>query len=197
MNAMTKKQVQKISLMGLLMTGVFIFLLTGCANSPKGFDATVTGPQMIVEPETVRLGVAKVMGTEFVFKGKGFEPEDSVFIKLMGVKKNGKEVDIPIFDAEVDKTGHFLVKTRPGYDPVGLTFKIGVLLRATTGKNKKGETMIVVVQPPIPAGVYTVRAVSMASDKTAECKLALKNPSIIDKFKDWMGKQMGKISYKK
>ena len=70
-------------------------------------------------------------------------------------------------------------------------------LRAKTGKNKKGETMIVVVQPPIPTGVYTVRAVSMDSDKTAECKLVFKNPSIIDKLKDWMGKQMGKISYKK
>ncbi|MBU4425187.1 MAG: hypothetical protein KKB35_00495, partial [Proteobacteria bacterium] len=168
----------------------------GCATAKKEFDPNVKEPQMIVEPETIRLGVAKVMGTQFVLRGRGFQPEDSVFIKISGVKTKDKVVDIPIFDGDVDKDGHFTITTKPGYDPSGLTFKIGVLLRAKTGTNKKGETMIVVTQPPIPEGVYTLKAVSMESDKTAECKLTIKGPSILDRMKDWMGGLMGKIEKK-
>jgi len=70
------------------------------------------------------------------------------------------------------------------------------LLRAATGTNEKGETTIVITQPPIDTGVYTVKAVSMDSDKTAESKLVIKGPSLIDGMKDWMGGLMGKIEKK-
>jgi hypothetical protein len=181
---------------GGLFLFIVIFMFAGCATAKKEFDPNVTGPQMIVEPETIRLGVAKLMGTEIVFRGKGFEPGDSVFIKILGIKTKNKVVDIPIFDGDVDKDGHFTIETKPGFDLATLTFKIGVLLRAKTGTNKKGETMIVVTQPPIPEGVYTLKAVSMESDKTAECNLTIKSPSILDRMKDWIGGLMGKIEKK-
>ncbi|MFH1935095.1 MAG: hypothetical protein ABIN18_26450 [Pseudomonadota bacterium] len=196
MNIMRRWLSKEAFLRGGLITVIIIFMVMGCATAKKEFDPNVKEPQMIVEPETIRLGVAKVMGTQFVLRGRGFQPEDSVFIKILGVKTKDKVVDIPIFDGDVDKDGHFTITTKPGYDPSGLTFKIGVLLRAKTGTNKKGETMIVVTQPPIPEGVYTLKAVSMESDKTAECKLTIKGPSILDRMKDWMGGLMGKIEKK-
>lgn len=41
--------------------------------------------------------------------------------------------------------------------------------------------------------MVTARAVSMESDNKAECQLLLKGPSVLDRFKDWMGKILGKI----
>jgi hypothetical protein len=178
------------------MSVLALLLLMGCATAQKEFDPDVTGPQMIVQPETIRLGVARVMDTQFVFKGKGFEPEDSIFIEMLGVKKGDTTVDIPIFDGEVDEEGNFNIQSKPGYDPSALTFKIGVLLRAKTGTNQKGETTIVITQPPIEPGVYTVKAVSMNSDKTAQSDLVIKGPSILDRMKDWIGGLMGKIETK-
>jgi hypothetical protein len=190
----TKKWLsKKACIIGGLMSLFTVLVVMGCATAQKEFNPDIKGPQMIVEPETLRLGVARVMGTQFVFRGKGFEPEDSVFIEILGVKKEDKTVDIPIFDGEVDEKGDFNIQSRPGYDPAGLTFKIGVLLRAKTGTNKKGETNIVITQPPIAAGVYTLKAISMESDKTAESTLVIKGPSLLDSMKDWIGGLMGKI----
>lgn len=196
MNIMSRWLSKETCLKAVLISIVIIFVLMGCATAKKEFDPNVKEPQMIVEPDTVRLGVAKVMDTQFVLRGRGFQPEDSVFIKILGVKTKDKIVDIPIFDGDVDKDGHFTIKTKSGYDLTGLAFKIGVLLRAKTGTNKKGETMIVVTQPPIPEGVYSLKAVSMESDKTAECKLTIKGPSILDRIKDWIGGLLGKIEKK-
>ena len=196
MNIIRRWISKEACLKGGLISLIIIFMVIGCATAKKEFDPNVKGPQMIIEPETIRLGVAKVMDTQFLLRGKGFQPEDSVFIKILGVKTKDKVVDIPIFDGDVDKDGHFIIKTKSGYDLTGLAFKIGVLLRAKTGTNKKGETMIVVTQPPISEGVYTLRAVSMESDKTAECKLTIKGPSILDRMKDWIGGLLGKIEKK-
>jgi hypothetical protein len=196
MNIIRRWLSKEACMKGGLISLIIIFMVIGCATAQKEFDPNVKGPQMIVEPETIRLGVARVMKTQFVFKGKGFLPEDSVFIELLGVKKKEKVVDIPIFDGDVDKNGYFNIQSKPGYDPADLTFKIGILLRAKTGTNKKGETMIVVTQPPIPEGVYTVKAVSMESDITAESKLTIKGPSLLDRVKDWIGGLMGKIEKK-
>jgi hypothetical protein len=187
---------KKACLRGGFISIIIIFMVMGCATAKKEFNPNVKGPQMIVEPETIRLGVAKVMDTQFVLRGKGFQPEDSVFIEILGVKTKDKVVDIPIFDGDVEKDGSFTIETKPGYDPAGLTFKIGILLRAKTGLNKKGKTMIIITQPPIPEGVYTLKAVSMDSDKTAECKLTIKGPSILDRIKDWIGGLLGKIEKK-
>ena len=194
MNIMRKCLPNKIWKKGGLISVFVVFMLMGCATAQKEFDPAFKGPQMIVEPETIRLGVAKVIDTQIVFRGKGFQPEDSVFINLLGVKTKDKVGDIPIADADVDKNGYFTAQI--GGDQTSLMVKIGVLLRAKTGLNKKGKTKIIVTQPPIPEGVYTLRAVSMDSDKTAECKLTIKGPSILDRIKDWIGGLLGKIEKK-
>ena len=173
----------------VLIFFVMIFMFAGCATAKKEFDPNVTGPQMIVEPEAIRLGVAKLKGTEIVFRGKGFEPDDSVFVQLLGVEKKGERVDIPIADGNVDQKGRFTAK-------VGIITKVTDLLRAKIGMNDKMENIIIITQPPIPEGVYTLKAVSMESDKSAECTLTIKGPSCMDSIKDWIGGLMGKIEKK-
>ena len=162
------------------------FVSSGCTLPEKEFDPNIKGPQVIAHPEIISLGVAALTKTPLVFKGKGFLPGDSVFISLLGVKKKDKAVDLAIADANIDKNGYFTAK-------VSTLVKVSELLQAKIGSNKKMENIIVITQPPIPAGTYTVRAVSMESDKKAECKLVVNKPSLLDRFKDWLGIKMGKI----
>jgi hypothetical protein len=172
-----------------LISSVLIFMFIGCASSPKEFDPNITGPQMIVQPDTIRLGVARMKDTKIVFSGKGFQPEDSVFVKLLGVDKNGKKVDVPIADGNVDKNGYFTAE-------VGTLVKIAELLRAKLGSNEKMETIVIITQPPIPEGTYTAKAVSMESESEAQCELIIKGPSLMDRLKDWIGGLLGKIQKK-
>lgn len=169
-------------LISILMT--FIFL--GCAATPKEFNPNIMGPQMIVEPETIRLGIATLKDTPVVFKGKGFQPGDSVFVELLGVNRKGQKINVPVADGNVDKRGYFKAK-------VGTLVKVSELLRAKLGSNKEMETIIIITQPPIPEGTYTARAVSMESDRKAECELVVKGPNLLDRFKDWLGGLLGKI----
>jgi hypothetical protein len=184
------KEVERLRTRAMLAVGLvscfLILLIVGCAAAQKEFDPNIKGPQMIAEPNEIRLGIARIMGMDIVFKGQGFQPGDSVFVSLLGVKKGEEVVDIPIADGEVDRDGYFNAK-------VGKLAKISELLRVELGENEKMETIIIVTQPPIAEGVYTATAVSMESDKKAECQLVLKGPSILDRFKDWMGKILGKI----
>jgi len=163
-----------------------IFLISGCSETVKTLDQGIKGAQLIVNPGTVRLGVAKMKGTKIVFSGSGFEPGDSVFIKLLNVPVNGKKVDLSVAAADIEKNGTFNAK-------VGILTKISDFLRAKLGSNKKMENIIIVTNPPMPAGAYTARAVSMLSDKKAECILNIKGPSLIDRLKDWLGVKLGKI----
>jgi len=173
-----------------LFLPVFFALLVGCAAAPpKEFDPNIREPQMIVEPESVSLGVAAMSGAKIVFKGQGFKPKDSVFIQLLSVKKGDKVVHVPVADAEIDDKGGFQAQ-------VGTLVKVSEFLNAAIGSNEKMENIIVVTQPPMPAGTYTARAVSMESDKIAVCRLTLTEPSVMDKFKDWLGGVLGKIVWK-
>ncbi len=176
----------KFSVVGL--AAIFmVFIAMGCScPPPQGFDAGISGPQMIVEPSSISLGVATLTKTPIIFRGKGFDPGDSVFIKLLGVKKGDKSIDLPVADANIGKDGGFTAK-------VSTLVKVSEILRAQLGSNKKMETIIIVNQPPMPPGTYTARAVSMESDKTADCVLIVNEPSFMDSFKDWIGGMMGKI----
>jgi len=181
-----KRLLARGTLAGGLASCFLILLIVGCATAQKEFDPNIKGPQVIVEPDMIRLGVAKVMGMDIVFKGKGFQPGDSVFVSLLGVKKGEEVVDIPVADGEVDRDGYFNAR-------VGKLAKISEFLRVELGQNEKMDTIIIVTQPPIAEGVYTTSAVSMESDKKAECQLVLKGPSILDRLKDWIGGVLGKI----
>ena len=159
-------------LKGGLICILLVFLFMGCATAPGKLDPNIKGPQVVVQPEAVTLGVASVTGTPIVFMGKGFQPDDSVFIELLGVEKKGEKVNVPIADADVDANGCFTAK-------VSTLVKVTELLRAKLGSNKKM--------------VYTAKAVSMESDAKADCKLTLRAPYSWDKFKDWVGVKKGKI----
>jgi hypothetical protein len=170
----------------IFLSVISIFLFTGCATAPVEFDPKISGAQVIVDPETVRLGIATLQGTPLQFRGKGFQPEDSVFITLEDVRIGNQVKDLAIADANVDKDGHFTAK-------VGVLAKMNEILRAQLGSNEKMETIVIVTGPPIPDGVYNAKAVSMESDITAKCKLKVCPPSFFDKFKDAIGESMGKI----
>ncbi len=168
----------------LALSGVF--LISGCSGSAKTLDMSVKGPQMIVNPQTVRVGIARIIDTNLVFSGAGFEPGDSVFIELLEVPMNGEKLNLAIADGNVGKDGIF-------HAPVEKLTKISDFLRASLGTNEKGENAPVITRPPMPPGVYTARAKSMLADITAECTLEVKGPSLFDRIKDWLGVKMGKI----
>ncbi len=181
---MKKDLIRFLTISSLLVFSGILF--TGCSESGKTLNKGVKGPQIVVNPETVRLGVAKMKGTKFVFSGSGFEPGDSVFIKLLNVPVDGKKVDLSIASADVEKDGTFNAK-------VGILTKVSDFLRAKIGSNEKMENIIIITKAPMPAGIYTARAISMLSDKKAECTLKVKGPSLIDRIKDWLGTLLGKI----
>lgn len=172
-----------------IITIALVLMFGGCATASKTFDPSASGSQLIVEPENLHLGIAKIRSTQIVFKGKGFTPGDSVFVKLLNVEKKGNVFDIPIADGKVDQKGFFSAE-------VGLYAKITDLLRAEVGMNDKFESILIINQPPIPTGEYIARAESMESDNTAECKLHIKGPTFANKIVDWLGKVLGKIEKK-
>jgi hypothetical protein len=70
-------------------------------------------------------------------------------------------------------------------------------LRADVTFDEKFQNVVVISQPPIPKGIYTAKAESMISKQKAETKLTVKGKTVIDSFKDWIGKLKGRIQYKK
>ena len=169
-----------------LIAACGVFLISGCSQPVKALDKSVAAPQLIVNPETVRVGIARIIDTNIVFSGAGFEPNDSVFIELLDVPMNGERHDVPIADGNVGKDGVF-------HAPVGKLTRISDFLRASLGTNKKGENAPVITGPPMPPGIYTARATSMLADIKAECTLEVKGPSLFDRIKDWLGVKLGKI----
>ncbi|NWG01660.1 MAG: hypothetical protein HXY44_02240 [Syntrophaceae bacterium] len=164
-----------------------LVIVSGCSSPPKKLDPSMAGPQMIVNPETIRLGVVKMRDTNVVFEGAGFEPKtgDSVLITLKGPN----ETKVIAAEAPIQKDGTFKA-------PVPPLTKIMEFLRADVTFNEKFENVVVISQPPIPKGVYTAKVESMISKQTAETKLNVKGKTVIDSLKDWIGKLTGKIQYK-
>lgn len=190
MSYMQKKRFSKL----LFLTGLFVlsagFILSGCATAPKALNPAITGPQVIVNPESISLGVAALTGTKIVFEGSGFKPEDSVFITLFGPK----ETEAVVADGKVGSDGKFKAT-------VGTLAKVtGILKGNVSGKyaaDGQYDQFIIITQPPIPAGIYTARATSMLSDRSAETILIIEEPSVGDSLKDWLGKLTGKIQDKR
>lgn len=176
-----------IGLMLMIGGGVF----PGCANSPKKLDPSITTPQVIVNPESIRLGVAKLMDTIIVFEGSGFKAGDSIFITLLGPN----ETKAIVAEAPIQTDGTF--RAELGKSSMAKLTKAMEILRADIVPNEKFEPVVVISQPPIPKGVYTVKVTSMLSPLTAETKLEVKGPTIIDSLMDWIGGLTGKIEHKK
>jgi len=178
---------QKKVILSRLMILACLIIVSGCSSPPKKLDPSISGPQVIANPQTVRLGVVKMRDTNIVFEGSGFEskPGDSVLITLTGPN----ETKVVAAEASIQKNGTFKAAVPP------LT-KIMEFLRADVKFDEEFENVVVISKPPIPEGVYTAKAQSMLSRQTAETKLTVKGKTIIDSFKDWIGKLKGRIQYK-
>jgi hypothetical protein len=170
-----------------IITLVCFMMVLGCSSPPKKLDPSISGPQLIVNPETVRLGVVKMRDTNIVFEGSGFQSKagDSVLITLKGPN----ETKVIASEAPIKPDGTFKA-------PVPALTKIMEFLRADVTFNDKFENVVMISQPPIPKGVYTAKVESMISKQTAETKLTVKGKTVIDSLKDWIGKLTGKIQYK-
>jgi hypothetical protein len=177
---------KRLRFLGFITLVCFV-IISGCSSPPKKLDFSESGPQVIVNPETIRLGVAKVAKkTDIVFEGAGFKPGDSMFITLLGPN----ETKVVVAEAPIQKDGTF--KTN-----VGVLTKVMEILRGDITFNDKFENVIVISQAPIPKGIYTAKVTSMLSKLTAETKLTVKGPTVLDSLTDWLGKLTGKIQYKK
>jgi len=181
-----KRYLKRSLTIGFFLVFSGIFLTAGCSQPGKTLDTSIKGPQMVVNPDTIRLGVARLTKAKIAFSGAGFQPGDSVFIKLLNVPVDGKKTDLSIASADIEKNGTFTA-------PVGTLAKVSDFLRASIGSNEKMENIIVITGPPMPPGTYTARAISMLSDKKAECTLTVKGPSLLDRLEDWIGTLLGKI----
>jgi len=184
---------KKVRFWGLLVSACLIvtggvFILSGCSGPPKKLDPSVSGPQLIVNPETIRLGVAKALDTKILFEGSGFKPKDSIFIELLGPK----QTKLVVAEALIQPDGTFKAE-------VSKLTRITEILRADANFEieKKYKEFVIITQPPIPEGGYTAKVTCMSSDMTAETKLTIKGPSIVDSTKDLLGRMLGKIRYKK
>ena len=171
-----------------LMILACLIIVSGCASPPKTLDPSISGPQVIVNPETIRLGVVKMRDTDIVFEGSGFQAKagDSVLITLTGPN----ETKVIVAEAPIQQNGTFKAV-------IPALTKIMEFLRADITFNEKFENVVVISQPPIPKGIYTAKVESMISKQTAETKLTVKGPTVIDSFKDWIGGLTGKIEHKK
>jgi len=173
------------------LMSVCLLMLSGCSSPPKKLDPSKSGPQVIVNPESIRLGVAKLMATNIVFEGAGFKPGDSIFITLLGPK----ETKAIVAEAPIKPDATF--KAELGESSMSKLTKAMEILRGDIVADEKFQPIVVITQPPIPEGIYTVKVTSMLSSLTAETKMTVKGPSIIDSLKDWIGKLTGKIQNKK
>ena len=76
----------------LFMLGVVF----GCGGPVHRLDDTLAGPQLVVNPDTLRLGAAKVMKTDIVFAGAGFSPEEKIMVVLRGNDPATKGAVVPL-----------------------------------------------------------------------------------------------------
>ncbi|MGQ9693455.1 MAG: hypothetical protein ACUVWV_01795 [Thermodesulfobacteriota bacterium] len=165
---------------------VILFLtLPDCASTPSNINRHPPGPQLVVNPEMIRLGVVTLRDTNIVFQGAGFKPGDSIFIVLHGPQ----DTKVIVAEASITSDGTFQAVVQP------LT-KIMEILKADVILDENFQNVVVISRPPIPEGIYKARVTSMFSKLTAETAITICGPNLLDRFKDWIGKITGKIQYK-
>jgi len=84
-----------------------IFVLSAYPGNTTDTDIDSGSPQITVEPKTLSLGVATLMRTDIIFRGKGFTQGDSVVVKILDVKKEGSKEGIAVATAKIDYEGRF------------------------------------------------------------------------------------------
>ncbi|OHE21465.1 MAG: hypothetical protein A2Z43_05320 [Syntrophobacterales bacterium RBG_19FT_COMBO_59_10] len=170
---------------------VFLIFTLGCSAAPKVLDRSLSGPQLVMNPQVIPLGVAKLMDTNIVFEGSGFKPGDSVFVSLIG--KN--DVNTSLVLAKVEQDGTF--RAEVGQSSLAKLAKITGILRANVRTNEKFDSVVVLTGPTIPAGAYTARATSLLSPLTAEIPVTVAAPTFLNRIVDGIGGILGKIDDKR
>jgi len=174
----------------LVATGIVALagslFLSGCSTTPMQLNPDITDPQLIVNPASIRLGVANVAGTAIVFEGSGFKPEDSVFISLIGPG----DTDAALANGTVEADGTFRAVASP------LAKVTGILRANISGSYDEDGSynqFVVLTKPLVPPGVYTARATAMLSGQSAETDFIIKEAAGAQQLKDWLGIKLGKI----
>ena len=181
----------KKSNVSCLILFLTLMSLSGCSTGKTGhtlFSIYDSSPQVIVEPASISLGVATLLDTEVMFRGRGFRPQDSVNIKLRPL--NGDNTapgnSIPIATGYTDKEGQFSTK-------VEKLVKISELLKADVTLNENIEPIVILDSPPIAEGIYIVQVESLNYDSIAEEQLTVRAPDFMDRLKDQIGEARGLI----
>lgn len=188
-NANGKFNRRNMGKIGLIFV-VLIMISIGCGSGPKSlkaFDENIKRPQLIVAPETISLGVASIMGTDIIFKGRAFGPKEKIMLVLRGIDEKNSEVEITLGFGKTGDDGKFTAKV----DKMSKVFNI---LQADVEYQDNDKKTVIVSGPPIPEGIYEAEAVGAKSDRKAKCTLILQKPSIVDNIKDAVGRIfLGKI----
>jgi len=181
---------QMLRLSVFAAAALLIFTL-GCSTAPKVLDRSFSGPQLVMNPQVIPLGVAKLMDTNIVFEGSGFKPGDSVFVSLIGQK----DVNAALVLTKVQQDGTF--RAEVGQSSLAKLAKITGILRANIVTNEKFDSVVVLTRPTIPAGAYIARATSLLSPLTAEIPVTVAAPTFFNRMMDGIAHMLGKIEDKR
>ena len=198
------KTFSRLLILTVFMLAGIGFVLSGCGGSKNTGDPSAQGPRLIdddfpsftgppgiaVDPDSVSLGVANIMGTEIVFQGWGFKPDDSVFITLLKCY-DFELMEVVVAGGRVNPDGTFKEAVSPLTKVVDI-LKGDIIIDTYSEDGEYGQTLVL-TQEPIPAGDYLVRATSLMSDEVAETWITVEEPSLADRLKDWVGIRMGRI----
>jgi hypothetical protein len=138
---------EKLRFLAFITFACFV-VISGCASTPEKLDLSRSGPQVIVNPETLRLGIAKVLDTQILFEGSGFKPKDSIYIELLGPS----QTKLVVAESLIQPDGTFKAE-------VSKLTRITEILRADAGFEieKKYKEFVIITQPPFPRGFIPLR----------------------------------------
>ena len=195
----------RLIILAIFMLSGIGFFVSGCAGSKNAGDSSAQGtriaddadfpsftrpPGVAVAPDSISLGIANLMDTEIVFQGWGFKPDDSVFISLLRCE-DFELMEVIVGGGRVDPDGTFKATVTPLTKVVDI-LKGDILIDTYSEDGEYGHTLLI-TQETIPAGDYLVRATSLMADEVAETWVTIKDPSLADRLKDWVGIKLGRI----
>lgn len=141
-----------VAIIGFLVLTVGVFL----AESPARADSTLKAEPAVVELAPGALAAAKLIGS-------GFKAEDRVLIILKGADQ-GK--DVPVATTEADASGSFEAKMDM------MSILQGIFhFRFMAGKPTPDPN-----NPPLPPGIYSLKARSWDSGLEAGCDFEITAP---------------------
>jgi hypothetical protein len=183
--ATSKNPCRKSFPKGALLFAALLLVFVGCAAEKKHFDESVKGAQVIVEPDTLHLGVVRMLTKDISFRGRGFIPNEGYCVYLRGDEERTRSVDVPICCGVVDEKGAFDDKAKT-------LVKADYLLNADFTTGKKGY-LVIINKPPVPEGKYKAVATGFDSKIEAQTPVIIKGPTLKDHVMDWVGQLLGKV----